>query len=378
MLNPEVDRFLREVIGRKHSTELDRLIEYDAFCARAEGKSQKTIDLTAMSLTKLKKFLVKNHLPTDARMISLDEIRGFILHLQGSRRFDEHPYAKSQERRLSGLTINSYLRAIRASFNRWVDEGLLETTPFEKVKIPKAPKRVIPTFSEEQLGALLGAIDTSTPEGFRDHLLILIYIDTACRLSEITNLKLDDVNLEERCLKIFGKGQKERIAPFGATVQKLLWKYVSLYRPEPAIPRCDYAFLSKDGRPLTKNRVEAIVRKYGQRAGIKGVRCSPHTLRHTACVMWIRNGGDIFSLQRITGHSSLEVLRGYINLAQGDVNSAHRRYSAIDNLDLPMPRARRRNKQAKDYTDITDHAANANPKQRSLRRQSRSVEEIGP
>jgi len=203
---------------------------------------------------------------------------------------------------------------------------------------------VIPTFSQAQLEALLSSINTSTPEGLRDRLLILLYLDTAARLGEITNLKVSDINPAERCLKVFGKGQKERIVPIGVTTQKMLWKYLNLYRPEPAISRYNHVFLTRDGRPLTKNRVEAIMKKYGRKAGITGVRCSPHTLRHTACVMWLRNGGDIFSLQRITGHSSLEVLRGYVNLAQGDIAAAHQRYSAVDNLELRTPRKPKRAK----------------------------------
>jgi integrase/recombinase XerD len=344
VLNPKIDSFLQAVIHKSHSTELNNLIEYDLFCGQAEGKSQKTIDLTALALSKLKRFLAESHLPTDARMIGSDDIRAFILHLQGSKRFANHPYAKRQERGLSGLSINCYLRAIRAAFNRWVDEGLLERSPFERVKVPKAPKKVIPTFSEQQLDAFFRAIDTSTPEGFRDYTLFLLYLDTMCHLSEATSATVEDLNMHERSLRVVGKGNRQRLVPFGVTVQKAVWKYMNFHRPQPAVPNHDNAFLTKDGRQLTKNRVEQLMKKYGQRAGIKGVRCSPHTLRHTACVMWIRNGGDIFSLQRITGHSSLEVLRGYINLAQSDINAAHRRYSAIDNLDLPMPRARRQKK----------------------------------
>jgi len=340
-MNREIDEFIQEVLSRRRSTELDKLIEYDAFCGRAEGKSQKTIDLTALALNRLRKFLWQKGLPTDAKMIGAENIRAFILHLQSSKRFDCHPYARSQDKGLSGLSINAYLRAIRAAFNRWVREELLEITPFSKVKIPKAPKKVIPTFSEQQVDAFFRAIDTSTPEGFRDYTLFLLYLDTMCRLSEATNAAVEDLNLQERTLRIDGKGNRQRLVPFGVTVQKALWKYLNLYRPEPAVPNHDYLFLTRDGRRLTKNRVEQAMKKYGQRAGITGVRCSPHTLRHTACVMWIRNGGDIFSLQLITGHRSLEVLRGYVNLAQCDVNSAHRRHSPIDNLDLRMPRTRR-------------------------------------
>ena len=341
MSSEEIAKFINSVL-RKQATDLDKLIEYESVFGRSDGRSQNTIDLTIVSLTKLRDFIYANQLPTDARLISNRDIRNFILHLQASKMFVNHPYIRSQDNELSAISINCYLRAIRAAFNRWVAEGYLEDTPFKKVRVPKAPKKVIPTFSQEQLRMLLGAIDTSTPEGFRNHLLILLYLDTACRLTEITNLRLGDLNLNERCLKIWGKGRKQRIVPTGVTTHKLLWKYLNLYRTEPAVPRYDHVFLTKYGRPLTKNRVEAIIKKYGTKAGITGVRCSPHTLRHTACVFWIRNGGDIFSLQRITGHSSLEVLRGYINLAQGDVQLAHSRYSAIDNLDLNIPKTRHR------------------------------------
>lgn len=336
----EIDDFLNNVLRKGQATELDKLIEYESFSGRAEGRSQNTIDLTIIALTKLKDFLFSNELPTDVSFTNAKDIRSFILHLQGSKRFSNHPYIRSQDKELSAISINSYLRATRAAFNRWVAEGFLENTPFDKVRVPKAPKKVIPTFSQEQIEALLSAIDITTFTGFRDHLLILLYLDTACRLTEITNLRIRDVNPKERCLKVLGKGQKERIVPIGVTTQKLLWKYLNLYRSEPAMPRFDHVFLTRDGHPFTKNRVEAIFKNYGRKAGITGVRCSPHTCRHTACVLWIRNGGDIFSLQKITGHSSLEVLQGYVNLAQGDIAAAHQRYSAVDNLELRTTRKR--------------------------------------
>jgi integrase/recombinase XerD len=340
----DIDEFLNSVLRKRRVTELDTLIEYESFCGKSEGKSQNTINLTIIALTKLKDFLYANQLPTDSRLIGADDIRNFILHLQASKRFVNHPYIRRQDNELSAISINCYLRSIRAAFNRWVAEGFLEETPFEKVKVPKAPIKVIPTFSQEQLEALFNTINISTPEGFRNHLLILFYLDTACRLTEITNLNIDDVNMKERCLRILGKGNKERIVPISRTTQKLLWKYFNLYRPEPVIYRHRNVFLTKYGRPLTKNRVEAIIKKCGTKAGITGVRCSPHTIRHTSCVFWIRNGGDIFSLQKITGHSSLEVLRGYVNLAKGDVTVAHEKYSAVENLELKKTRKCRRTK----------------------------------
>ncbi len=107
------------------------------------------------------------------------------------------------------------------------------------------------------------------------------------------------------------------------------------------MPKYDLVFLTRDGYPLTKNRVEQAMKRYGRKAHIVGVRGSPHTLRHTGCLLWLRSGGDIFTLQRLTGHSSLEVLKGYLNLMQSDILVGHERYSPIDNLEIRMPRFNR-------------------------------------
>ena len=110
-------------------------------------------------------------------------------------------------------------------------------------------------------------------------------------------------------LKVMGKGNKERLIPVGKHVQRLLWRYINQYRPKSASGNADLLFLTREGRPLTKDRVEKLMARYGRRAAIGGVRCSPHTLRHTAAVTFLRNGGDVFSLQRMLGHASLEMTR---------------------------------------------------------------------
>jgi site-specific recombinase XerD len=282
----------------------------------------------------LKVYLEDHGLSANASQIGVLELRGFIRDLQQRPRFACHPYAKPQTDTLSPHTINSYLRALRASWNGWVAEGLLETSPFSKVKVPKVPKKAIPTFSVEQLTDFFDAIDISTPEGFRDYTLFLTYLDTLARLSEITGLEMANLDLSARIAKVRGKGGKERFVVFGVRVQRCLWKYIKQFRPEPALPKYNLVFLTRDGYPLTKNRVEQAMKRYGHKANIVGVRCSPHTLRHTGCLLWLRHGGDIFTLQQLTGHSSLEVLKGYLNLAQSDIVVGHQRYSPIDNLGI--------------------------------------------
>jgi len=153
-------------------------------------------------------------------------------------------------------------------------------------------------------------------------------------VSELCNLKRDNLWLDEGMLKVVGKGNKERLIPIGKQVQRLLWRYINRYRPEPAMASYDFLFLTRKGKPLTKDRVEKIMTCYGRKAELKGVRCSPHTLRHTAAMKFLRNGGDVFSLQRMLGHVSLEMTRRYCELADIDVKRAHMTASPVDNLAL--------------------------------------------
>ena len=343
MPQDDIDSLLEEILSKERTNQLDRLLEGYRLSAQSEGKSPSTIAIVEASVRYLGEFLAANNLSSNATQIGVEELRRFIAHLREQPRFAHHRFTRPQGGHLTGHTINAYLRALQA-FWAWLKrEDFIEENPFTRLKIPKAPKKVIPIFTDEQLRRLFAAIDTTTPVGYRNYTIILTLLDTAIRCSELTSLKLADVNLESRLLKVWGKGSKERLAPIGAKVQKALWKYLARYRPEPATSRYDQVFLTRDGRPLTKDRVEAIVERYGKKAGITGVRLSPHTFRHTMAVTFLRNGGDVFSLQRILGHSQLEVLRGYVNLAQSDISRVHQRNSPADNLDFKLPKPARQN-----------------------------------
>ena len=194
------------------------------------------------------------------------------------------------------------------SFWAWLQrEELIQENPFDRLKIPKAPKKVIPIFTEEQLRQIFECIDTTSPAGYRDYTIILTLLDTGIRCSELINLRLTDINLDSRLIRPWGKASKERLVPIGAKVQKAIWKYISRYRPDSATPRYDQVFLTCDGYPLTKDGLEAIVERRGKKAGITGVRVSPHTFRHTMAVTFLRNG-DVFSLQRILEMDETEQL----------------------------------------------------------------------
>ena len=318
--------------------DLQNMLYGYQICSRAEGKSNKTIDSATTAILKLQKYLQSHNYPTDVSKIDTNCLREFILYLRSVKAYERHPFTKSQDKGLSGHTINGYMRAIRAFWSWLVREEYISVNPFAKIKIPKAPKKVIPTFTTEQMQHLLGVISQSMPLGFRDWTMILTLLDTGIRAMELATVKMEDTNLEQRFLKVFGKGAKERIVPIGGTVQRAIAKYINRQRPKPISVIADYLFLTREGNPITVNRIEAIISYYAQKANIEGVRCSPHTFRHTFAISYIRNGGDVFTLQRVLGHETLDMVRNYVNIATHDVQAAHQKYSPVDNF---KPKARR-------------------------------------
>jgi site-specific recombinase XerD len=306
------------------ATLSDALTAYH-ISARAEGKSPKTIGWIDFSMRYFREFLGGD---PDIAAITGDDLKRFIIALQDSCRLRKHPYARPQPQKLSPNTVETYARGVRAFFGQLFREGLIDTNPMQKVKMPRVPKKVVPTFNERELERLLAAPDKHTDTGFRDYTLLLIFIDTAARLSEIANLGVDDVDLEQGYLKVMGKGSKERYIPIGHKVARALLKYRMKHRPEPV--GTDRFFLNRGGRPLDPGRIEKIVVECGRKANLK--RCHPHKLRHSSSVMYLRNGGDVFSLQKKLGHSSLEMTRHYANLADSDVRAQHLRYGVADRL----------------------------------------------
>ncbi len=172
-------------------------------------------------------------------------------------------------------------------------------------------------------------VEVEVGAGQRDHALMLLLLDSGLRISEALSLRVDDVNWNEAVLTVIGKGGKERQVPFGAKVKRELWRYAS---KRGQIPGQDFLFVNRTGERLAVRQLQANLRRYAEKAQVKGVRVSPHTLRHTFAKMWILNGGDPFSLQKILGHTTMDMVRRYVDLASGDVAAQHRRFSPVDRL----------------------------------------------
>jgi site-specific recombinase XerD len=191
---------------------------------------------------------------------------------------------------------------------------------------------LIQPLSEDEIRRVLVVIPQDTPEGVRNYAIILTFLDCGIRLSELTNLKISDIDFSAGQFKVFGKGAKERIVPMGLTTRRAIIRYLEHYRPQPVNPQESRLFLTVAGDPISKDSVAKLTERLKRRTDIP--RLHPHLFRHTFAVRYLVNGGDVFTLQKILGHTTLEMTRKYVTLASGDVKEKHRQYSPVDNLGL--------------------------------------------
>ncbi|WP_248928994.1 tyrosine-type recombinase/integrase [Paenibacillus hamazuiensis] len=245
----------------------------------------------------------------------------------------EHLYTcierKQEQGNVSDTTINTYLRAWRAFFNYLTDEAFLTINPFSGLKLLKTEKKIIETFSKEQIRKLLDTPNKQTFTGYRNYLLMSVLLDTGVRISEAEGIKITGIQWRERLIKVYGKGRKERLVPFQSTLERHLREFITIRGPLDH----DFLFVNIDNEPWRMRSMQEVIADIGLEAGIKGVRCSPHTFRHTFARLYITNGGDIFSLQKILGHTTLDMVRNYVNLWGTDVSRQHAKFSPLDRLD---------------------------------------------
>jgi len=308
--------------------EIGDLIQGFKISCMAENKSPKTTEWYLCFLEKFYRFLEDNGYPTRITKLDKTHIRAFILHLQKEART---PHTK---RNLSHSTVQGYVRTLKSFFSWLKREEYLERNTMAGIPVPRVPFKAVNTFSQEQIALMVEMCRKSGDTGHRNLTIILLLLDSGIRVSELIGIWTDDVDLTGGFIRIReGKGRKERTVPIGSLVQKALWKYISQYRKEPVTEQVSSLFINESGLPLTRTGVQQMVRRYGKKAGISGVRCSPHVFRHTFAKNYLLNGGEIFSLQKILGHSSLASVRTYLNLFSSDVKRQHRRFSPVDNLE---------------------------------------------
>ncbi|MHB9133545.1 MAG: tyrosine-type recombinase/integrase [Armatimonadota bacterium] len=238
-------------------------------------------------------------------------------------------FIASEKVRVSEGTAKRSFVTVRAFCNFIVAEGMIQENPTANIKPPKICRKIIPTFSPEQSVAMLKASGNGF-YGSRNRAMIFVLYDCGLRASELCGIRLADINWSKQNIRITGKGNKERDVCFGAKTRTALESFL-LERKH--ITGSEYLFITRVGLAMDRHGVVRALKSCGKRAGITGVRISPHTFRHTCALTYVRNGGDVFSLQKLLGHSGLEMTRRYTELAQSDISEKHRRYSPGDTLN---------------------------------------------
>lgn len=226
------------------------------------------------------------------------------------------------KRGVSPITINTYARAINA-FLRWLHGE--EKCP-RLVKIPrlKEPETVVLTFQPEHVLRLMQH-RASCRNQRRAQAMALAILDTGMRLKEVLSLRMEDIDFDNLLITIKdGKGGKQRVVPMSAELRKILFQYTARNSSSSGL-----VFCSRDGRHLLQSNVRRDFGRLCARLRISCVKGGFHVLRHTFAVNYVRNGGDVFRLQRVLGHSTLDMTRRYVNLQVADLSAVHERLSLL-------------------------------------------------
>jgi len=314
---------------------LDKLLTYYQASLHAEGKSAKTVEWYIAILDTFYRYLEDSMVPPELDELTINTVRGYILYLQKKPRFQNHPFLRETGEYLSPRTVQCHVRSLKAFFSWLHREGFTDENRLQKLKLPKAPRTVIEPLRSDEISRILGATSKVTSAAIRDHAIVITLLDTGLRASELMNLKLEDAHIEQRSLKVMGKGNKERVVPIGTVAQKALLRYI--YHSRPESNNVDYLFLTLDGYHLGINGLKLMLSRLAARSGVE--RLHAHLCRHTFAVNYLLNGGDVFSLQQILGHSSLDMVRNYLTLTSSDVKNQHHRFSPMDRMNLRRSRS---------------------------------------
>jgi len=308
----------------KFSVELSTLIRHFEVHNRTEGKSPNTVQWYNTALQPLYQWLENSGLPTDIGSIGEFEIRRVILHLQSK------PGRSGNG--LSSHSINGYVRALRAFFAWLHRKGYTEEHALEDVKPPSVVARVVEPLTPDEINRLFSSINPNTFLGARNTALISLMLDTGIRLSEAAGLHEHDVHVEERYVKVLGKGAKERIVAFGASCQRALLDYYHHFRVEPSHAGVDAFFLTIDGYPLAAEGIKSLIQRLAKSSEVE--RLHPHLMRHTYATLFLTNGGDVFLLQHNLGHTTLTMVQHYIHIASSLAAVRSQSFSPLDRLNL--------------------------------------------
>ena len=268
--------------------------------------SPNTIEAYRNDLAHLEAFMMRNNLKLEN--VTLEQLHTFAASL--------HEYGitpRSQARVLSG---------VRSFFRFLVLDGVVESDPTELLEWPSLPEHLPVVLTLEEIDRIEDSIDLSKAEGARNRAIIEVLFSCGLRVSELVNVKLSDLYMEDRVLLVRGKGNKERLVPVSnkAIADLKRWFFDrNLMKIKPG--EDDYVFLNRRGAHLTRTMILIMVKRQAEEAGIKKT-ISPHTFRHSFATALLQGGADLRSIQAMLGHEKIDTTLVYTHISNEQLRKA--------------------------------------------------------
>lgn len=280
-----------------------------------EGLAPRTIKDHLTHMGYFKKFLVEDHRSNLDRCVDVDLFRGYLTHMMS-------------DKGLKPCTINIRLRTLKCYLKWLFDEEHVDFNYSLKLKLVRTPEDTIKPLSDSDTRKMLKAPDRSMYSGLRDFCLMVLMLDCGIRIGEAVKLTVNDIDTRLGIINIRAENAKTRVfrqLPVSQKTSKLLLELIKMAQDNDT----EYVFQSTYGGMVGQHNIIASFEKYGKQAGVK-VRCTPHIFRHTFSTNFVRSGGDIFTLQKMLGHSTLVMCRKYIQLDNSDLVRKHHQASPLD------------------------------------------------
>jgi integrase/recombinase XerD len=311
---------------------MEDMLDYYRQCLEAANRSDKTVSWYTDIMRRFFTFLESSKLIKPVPELGIKEIREYISYLQKSGKWPNHQGTVEEKGSLSPYSIQGHVRAIKAFWSWLTGEGYVDKNVLAGFPLPKVPQYIIKTFTVDHLKKLLTAIDRNTAFGAKYYCILMLFLDTGVRVSEVVKIKLNDVDFKLGLITVVGKGQKERVVPFTKWTMRELIRYIHRFRSNLDCGDSPYLFPAGSGEQVSISSVQQYLRRLAQKAGLKGVKCSPHIFRHTFATRAIANGANVFAVKDIMGHSSLVTTLKYTHLQAGDLKNQHEKFSPVEGL----------------------------------------------
>ncbi len=235
--------------------------------------------------------------------VDYDFIKGYLMKLY--------------ERKLSRSSVSRKLSSLRSFYKYLFNNDLIKTNPFKYVATPKKEKKLPKYLGVNEIEIIFNTPDLNTPLGQRDRLILEVLYATGIRVGELVNIKISDIDLYRKEIRVFGKGNKERVDPFGDYCLDAVNLFLNDGRKkilDKHKKSCDYLIINEKGNKITTRGVEKIIDNIVKQASIKK-HVSPHMLRHSFATHLLSEGCDIRTVQELLGHESLESTQIYTHVS---------------------------------------------------------------